>query len=87
MQTDTILQLFAPFIQKETAKLSKELSNTSILAGYKIATAEKKHEQRSQTAMSHFLQLLCQICLYCSPLPYERAGITLYWGSKWRATG
>ncbi len=28
MQTDTILQLFAPFIQKETAKLSKELSNT-----------------------------------------------------------
>ncbi len=28
MQTDTILQLFAPFIQKEIAKLSEELSNT-----------------------------------------------------------
>jgi len=28
MQTDTILQLFAPFIQKEIAKLSEELSTT-----------------------------------------------------------
>ncbi len=28
MQTDTILQFFTPFIQREIMKLSKELSNT-----------------------------------------------------------